>query len=190
MAKKSGMTPMMKQYTAIRRSLPDDVVLFYRLGDFYEMFFDDAQRAAPIMNVALTKRQGTPMCGVPFHAAEGYIGKLVKANVRVAIAEQTSAPQPGKIVEREVTQVISAGTVNDLNLLESDLPNYLAAVFKSGKMLGLAYVDHTTGDFRLTEFSDVEALSDELARVRPSELLVSDEQGEADFANLRSVPSL
>ncbi len=123
MASKSGkMTPMMTQYTAMRRSLPDDVILFFRLGDFYEMFFEDAQRAAPIMNVALTKRGGTPMCGVPFHAAEGYIGKLVKAGVRVAIAEQTSVPQPGKIVEREISQIISAGTIADLNLLEDDRP--------------------------------------------------------------------
>lgn len=186
MASKSGkMTPMMTQYTAMRRSLPDDVVLFFRLGDFYEMFFEDAQRAAPIMNVALTKRGGTPMCGVPFHAAEGYIGKLVKAGVRVAIAEQTSVPQPGKIVEREISQVISAGTVNDMNLLEDDRPNYLAAVFKHGRKFGLAFVDLTTGEFRVTEFEDPESLGDELSRIRPSELLVSDEQ-EEDFALLPS----
>ena len=182
MASKSGkMTPMMTQYTAMRRSLPDDVVLFFRLGDFYEMFFEDAQRAAPIMNVALTKRGGTPMCGVPFHAAEGYIGKLVKAGVRVAIAEQTSVPQPGKIVEREISQVISAGTVNDMNLLEDDRPNYLAAIFQQGRKFGLAFVDLTTGEFRVTEFGDPEALGDELSRIRPSELLVSEEQ-EEDFA--------
>ncbi len=186
MASKSGkMTPMMTQYTAMRRSLPDDVVLFFRLGDFYEMFFEDAQRAAPIMNVALTKRGGTPMCGVPFHAAEGYIGKLVKAGVRVAIAEQTSVPQPGKLVEREISQIISAGTIADLNLLEDDRPNYLAAVFKQGSKFGLGFVDHTTGDFRLTEFEDAEALGDELSRIRPSELLVSEEQ-EEDFALLPS----
>ncbi len=184
MASNSGkMTPMMTQYTAMRRSLPDDVVLFFRLGDFYEMFFEDAQRAAPIMNVALTKRGGTPMCGVPYHAAEGYIGKLVKAGVRVAIAEQTSVPQPGKIVEREISQVISAGTVNDLNLLEDDRPNYLAAIFKQGRKFGLAFVDLTTGEFRVTEFDEADSLGDELSRIRPSELLVSEEQ-EDEFALL------
>lgn len=167
---------MMEQYHSIRRSLPEDVLLMYRLGDFYEMFFEDAKEAAPILNVALTKRNEVPMCGVPFHAAEGYIGKMIKAGKRVAIAEQTTTPVPGKIVEREVTQVISAGTVSDLNLLESDRPNYLAAIFKSGREFGLAYADLTTGEFRVTEFGELEALGDELGRVCASELLVSDEQ--------------
>jgi hypothetical protein len=93
-------TPMMAQYLAMRKSLPADIILFYRLGDFYEMFFEDAQVAAPILNVALTKRHTTPMCGVPFHAAEGYLARLLKAGKRVAIAEQTSDPKPGKLVER------------------------------------------------------------------------------------------
>ncbi|MEM7012476.1 MAG: DNA mismatch repair protein MutS, partial [Verrucomicrobiota bacterium] len=177
--KKSGMTPMMEQYHSIRRSLPEDVLLMYRLGDFYEMFFEDAQEAASILNVALTKRNSIPMCGVPHHAAEGYIGKLIKANKRVAIAEQTSEPKPGKIVEREVTQIISAGTISDLNLLDAERPNYLAAIFKHGGKFGLAYVDMTTGDFRLTEFVSCEPLADELGRVCASELLVSDEQKEA-----------
>ncbi|MCP5538789.1 MAG: DNA mismatch repair protein MutS [Akkermansiaceae bacterium] len=172
-------TPMMRQYQAIRRSLPKDVLLFFRLGDFYEMFFDDAVAAAPLLNVALTKRNGMPMCGVPFHAAQGYIAKLIKAGKRVAIAEQTTEPKPGKIVEREVTQIISAGTVDDLNLLDAERPNYLAAVCQAGGRIGLAFVEHTTGEFRLTEFKDRGALEDELARVRPSELLFSDEQAAA-----------
>lgn len=169
---------MMEQYHSIRRSLPEDVLLMYRLGDFYEMFFEDAQEAASILNVALTKRNSIPMCGVPHHAAEGYIGKLIKANKRVALAEQTSEPKPGKIVEREVTQIISAGTVSDLNLLDAERPNYLAAIFKNSGKFGLAYVDMTTGDFRLTEFDSCEPLADELGRVCASELLVSDEQEE------------
>ncbi|MFT5465244.1 MAG: DNA mismatch repair protein MutS [Verrucomicrobiales bacterium] len=176
--KKSGMTPMMEQYHAIRRSLPEDVLLMYRLGDFYEMFFEDAKEAAPILNVALTKRHEVPMCGVPHHAAEGYIGKLIKANKRVALAEQTTTPVPGKLVEREVTQVISAGTISDLNLLESDRPNYIAAIFKHGREFGLAYADLTTGEFRVSEFAELATLGDELGRVCPSELLVSDEQEE------------
>ena len=169
------LTPMMQQFQTIRRSLPDDVLLLYRLGDFYEMFLEDAQTAAPLMNVALTKRGGIPMCGVPHHAAEGYIAKLIKAGKRVAIAEQTTEPQPGKIVEREIKQIISASTIDNMNLLDADRSNYLAAVFQSKGRIGLAYVEHTTGEFKLTEFSDHESLLDELARIRPSELLYSDE---------------
>ena len=146
----ASTTPMMKQYLAIRRELPEDVLLFFRLGDFYELFFEDAKTASPILNVALTKRNGVPMCGVPHHSSQGYIAKLIKAGKRVAIAEQTTDPVPGKIVERAVSQVLSAGTINDLNLLDSNRSNYLAAVFREGKKLGLAYVDHTTGEFGAT----------------------------------------
>ncbi len=171
---------MIQQYQSIRRSLPDDVLLFYRLGDFYELFFEDAVVASPILNVALTKRNGMPMCGVPHHASEGYLAKLIKAGKRVAIAEQTTEPQPGKIVEREISQIISAGTIDDLNLLDSTRPNYLAAVYQLKGCLGLAYIEHTTGEFRVAEFQDRSALEDELARLRPSELLFSDEQA-AEF---------
>jgi DNA mismatch repair protein MutS len=184
---KNGMTPMMQQYTAIRRSLPDDVLLMFRLGDFYEMFFEDAKEAAPILDVSLTKRNGMPMCGVPHHAAQGYIGRLVKAGKRVAIAEQKGEAQPGRIVDREVTQVISAGTIEDVNLLEADRPNYLAAVLRQGSVYGLALVDHTTGEFRVAEFPDAGALEDEIARARPSEILVSEEQhGEWEITGVRS----
>ena len=183
MAKKDGkLTPMMQQYQRMRQSLPDDVLLFFRLGDFYELFFDDAKEAAGILNVALTKRNGMPMCGVPHHAAEGYIGKLIKAGKRVALGEQVSEPQAGKIVEREIGQVISAGTISDLNLLESKRANYLAGVYQVKKTYGLAYLDLTTGDFRLTEFQDRAGLDDEIHRIGPSELLHSEEQD--GFANL------
>ena len=91
----ASATPMMKQYLAMRRELPEDVLLMYRLGDFYELFFQDAQTASPILNVALTKRNGIPMCGVPHHSAQGYIAKLITAGKRVAIAEQTTEPVPG-----------------------------------------------------------------------------------------------
>ncbi len=119
---------MMQQYQSIRRTLPEGTLLLFRLGDFYELFFEDAKIAAPILNVALTKRNGMPMCGVPFHAAEGYVGRLIKAGHRVAICDQTSEPQPGRIVERQVSQIISPGTVNDFQLLESRQNNFLAAV--------------------------------------------------------------
>ncbi|MEK7949567.1 DNA mismatch repair protein MutS [Luteolibacter soli] len=170
------LTPMMAQYQAMRRSLPDDVLLLYRLGDFYEMFFDDAKTAAPILNVALTKRNAIPMCGVPYHAADAYIAKLVRAGKRVAIAEQTSEPSPGKIVQREIARIISAGSIIESHLLDDQRPNYLAAVFHLGKSRGLACVDHSTGEFTVAEFSDQAQLDDELARLTPSELLISDEQ--------------
>jgi DNA mismatch repair protein MutS len=170
------LTPMMAQYQKMRRSLPADVLLLFRLGDFYEMFFEDAQTAAPILNVALTRRNSVPMCGVPYHAADNYISRLVKAGKRVAIAEQTSDPIPGKLVEREITRIISAGSVIEEHLLDDSRPNHLAAVFSLGKKLGLACVDHTTGAFSVAEFENRGALIDELARLAPSELLFSDEQ--------------
>jgi DNA mismatch repair protein MutS len=174
----AATTPMMKQYLAIRRELPEDVLLFFRLGDFYELFFEDAKVASPILNVALTKRNAVPMCGVPHHSSQGYIAKLIKAGKRVAIAEQTTEPTPGKIVERAVSQILSAGTINDLNLLDSNRPNYLAAVFRDGKKFGLAYVDHTTGEFEVAEFKDTTELADELERLQASEILHSDDQRE------------
>ena len=174
----AATTPMMKQYLAIRRELPADVLLFFRLGDFYELFFEDAKVASPILNVALTKRNAVPMCGVPHHSSQGYIAKLIKAGKRVAIAEQTTEPTPGKIVERAVSQILSAGTINDLNLLDSNRPNYLAAVFRDGKKFGLAYVDHTTGEFEVAEFKDTTELADELERLQASEILHSDDQRE------------
>ncbi len=166
----------MAQYLAMRKSLPADIILFYRLGDFYEMFFEDAKSAAPIMNVALTKRGGTPMCGVPHHAAQNYIARLLKANKRVAIAEQTSTPIPGKLVEREISRILSPGSVDDLTLLDDTRPNYLAALSKTKTHYGLAAIDHTTGEFILAEFEDSAQLLDELARISPSELIIPDHQ--------------
>ncbi len=180
---KPALTPMMAQYQAMRKSLPADIILFYRLGDFYEMFFEDAKAAAPILNVALTKRGGTPMCGVPYHAAQGYIARLLKAGKRVAIAEQTTEPKPGKLVEREIARILTAGSIDDLTLLDDARPNYLAAVSLHGKSCGLACIDHTTGEFTLAEFDDPAQLDDELARLRPSELLVPDHQS-GDFPDL------
>jgi len=175
--KKDGkLTPMMAQYQAMRRSLPEDVLLLFRLGDFYEMFFEDARIAAGILNVALTKRHTVPMCGVPHHSAEGYIAKLIKAGKRVALGEQTSTPVPGQLVEREITQILSAGTIDDLQLLDDRKHNYLAAVFVHKKTFGLACADHSTGEFTIAEFPDRQQLEDELARLAPSELLISDEQ--------------
>src|SRR5881396_1744363 len=170
------LTPMMQQYRRLRGSIPADTLLLFRLGDFYELFFEDAKEASALLNVALTKRNGVPMCGMPYHAAQSYVAKLIKAGRRVAICDQTSEPQPGKIVSRDITQIISAGTVSDLDLLEAKRANYLGAVYVDDRVFGFAYADLTTGEFRLTQLQDRQALLDELARVSPSELLVSDEQ--------------
>jgi len=172
---------MMAQYLAMRKSLPADIILFYRLGDFYEMFFEDAKNAAPIMNVALTKRGGTPMCGVPYHAAQNYIARLLKAGKRVAIAEQTSEAVPGKLVEREIARILTAGSIDDLTLLDDQRPNYLAALSKIKNSYGLAAIDHTTGEFIIAEFTDPAQLLDELARISPSEIIIPDHQV-ADFS--------
>jgi DNA mismatch repair protein MutS len=172
------LTPMMQQYQRLRKSIPTDTLLLFRLGDFYELFFEDAKEASRLLNVALTKRNGVPMCGVPYHAARTYIAKLIKTGHRVAVCDQTSEPQPGKIVSRDITQIISAGTVSDLDLLESKRANYLGAVWADRGLFGFAYADLSTGEFRLTQARDRQSLLDELARVGPAEVLISDEQKE------------
>ena len=178
-----ALTPMMQQYQRLRQSIPADTLLFFRLGDFYELFFEDAKEASGLLNVALTKRNEVPMCGVPYHAAPGYIAKLIKAGKRVAICDQTSEPQPGKIVSREITQIISAGTVSELDLLESKRANYLGAIYIDNNIFGFAYADLSTGEFRLTQVPSSSALLDQLARVSPAELLISDRQQE-QFAEI------
>jgi DNA mismatch repair protein MutS len=173
---------MMQQYHRLRRTLPPDTLLLFRLGDFYEMFFDDAREGAALLNVALTKRNQVPMCGIPYHAAENYIRRLITAGKRVAICDQIGEPQKGTIVPREVTQIISPGTVADWQMLDAKRNNYLAAIYREPRgIYGFAFIDLTTGDFRLTELPDRAAVGDELARVQPAELLVPDDQS-ADFA--------
>src|ERR1044071_3163184 len=171
-----ALTPMMQQYRRLRSSIPADTLLLFRLGDFYELFFEDAKEASALLNVALTKRNEVPMCGVPYHAAQSYVAKLIKAGRRVAICDQTSEPQPGRIVSRDITQIITAGTVSELNLLDAKRANYLGAVYSHDNVYGFAYVDLTTGEFRLSETPTRQALLDEFSRVSPSELLVSDTQ--------------
>jgi DNA mismatch repair protein MutS len=178
-----ALTPMMQQYQRLRKSIPADTLLLFRLGDFYELFFEDAKEASGILNVALTKRNDVPMCGVPYHAAPGYIAKLIKAGKRVAICDQTSEPQSGKIVSREITQIISAGTVSELDLLESKRANYLSAIYIDNNVFGFAYADLSTGEFRLAQLPNSSALLDQLARVSPAELLISDRQQE-QFAEI------
>lgn len=169
---------MMQQYQALRRELPSGTLLLFRLGDFYEMFGEDATEASRVLNVALTKRGTTPMCGVPYHAARNYIEKLIGAGWRVAVCDQVGEVTAGKLVRREISQVLSPGTLDDFGL-DDRKPNFLAALNKRGDIHGLAYCDLSTGEFRLTELDSLPALLDELARVSPAEILIPDHQTEA-----------
>src|ERR1700744_3457328 len=147
----SQLTPMMAQYRRIKGELPKDALLLFRLGDFYEMVFEDAQMGAGLLNVALTKRGVVPMCGIPFHAANAYIGRLLKAGRKVAICDQVEEARPGQLVKREVTQILSPGTHFDDRLLAPERNNFLAALCSVNKIFGLAVADLTAGDFKTTQ---------------------------------------
>src|SRR5215467_8876215 len=150
-------TPLMRQYTAIKKEHPT-ALLFFRLGDFYELFFDDAVLASKELQITLTSRNkekgiAIPMCGVPYHAAEGYISKLIRKGFKVAICDQMENPKLAKkLVRREVTRVVTPGTSADSSLA-SEENNFLAAVAEIGDRAGLAALDLSTGEFRATEFS-------------------------------------
>ena len=171
-------TPLMRQYAAIKKQHPT-ALLFFRLGDFYELFFDDAVVAAKELQITLTSRNkekgiAIPMCGVPYHAAEGYIGKLIRRGFKVAICEQMEDPRLAKkLVRREVTRVVTPGTAADSSL-GSDENNFLAALAQFEKSVGFAALDLSTGEFRATEFSGESAMrrvAEELEQIRPKELL-------------------
>jgi DNA mismatch repair protein MutS len=175
-------TPLMQQYHAIKARYPHALLLF-RLGDFYELFYEDALLASRELQITLTSRnrekgQPIPMCGVPYHAAETYIARLIRAGFKIAVCDQMEQPGPGKkLVRREVVRVITPGTATDIAVLDARENNFLAAVAKhsSGAPIGLAYVDLSTGEFQATEFSGVraeETLRDELQLLRPRETLL------------------
>jgi DNA mismatch repair protein MutS len=177
MATETQLTPMMAQYRRIKGELPKDALLLFRLGDFYELFFEDAQTGAQLLNVALTRRGVVPMCGIPFHAANAYIGRLLKAGRKVAICDQMEDARPGQLVKREVTQILSPGTHFDERMLAAERNNFLAAVYPLGKNFGLAVVDLTTGEFKTTEVENDQALLTELQRLRPAEIIYPGENG-------------
>src|SRR6201996_6725032 len=173
-------TPLMRQYFAAK-ALHPDALLFFRMGDFYELFYDDAKTAARELEITLTARdreRQVPMCGVPYHAVEGYLGRLLHKGYRIAICEQMEDPKLAKkIVRREVTRVLSPGTALD-PAQRSERNNYLAAVHATEDRVGLAFLDLSTGEFRATEFSGKPAASlclDELSRQQPAELLLAAE---------------
>ena len=177
MASDAQLTPMMAQYRRIKNELPKDALLLFRLGDFYEMFFEDAQNGAQLLNVTLTKRGLIPMCGIPFHAANAYIGRLLRAGRKVAICDQMEEARAGQLVKREVTQILSPGTHFDERMLTAERNNFLAAVYPAGKTFGLAFTDLTTGDFMTTEVEGETALLTELQRLRPAEIIYPGEAG-------------
>ena len=177
-------TPMMRQYLAIKSEYPD-MLVFYRMGDFYELFYDDAKRAASLLDITLTSRGKSagnpiPMAGVPYHAAESYLAKLVRKGESVAICEQVGDPATSKgPVERRVTRVVTPGTLTDEALLSESRDNLVAAMFVDGEGIGLAWLDLAGGRFRLTEVADGEAVAGELERLRPAELIVDEDQVDA-----------
>lgn len=154
-------TPLMRQYHGIKQQVPNTLV-FFRLGDFYELFFEDAVTAARELEITLTSRNkekgaAIPMCGVPFHAAEGYIARLIQKGYRVAVCDQVEDAKLTKtLVKREVTRIVTPGTAMDGNLVRSHENNYLAAVARAGDRAGLAHVDISTGEFRATELAPEE----------------------------------
>ena len=180
------LTPLMRQYLAVRRSLPADTILFYRLGDFYEMFFDDAVRASPILGVALTKRAGAPLCGVPYHAVDSYLAKAVRAGLKVAICEQMEDPAAAKgVIRREIVRVVTPGTATEDTILDAANNNFIVALYKSQRgPWGLAALDLSTGDFVVESAADTRALCDAVARYAPPECVVPRDASDAsgDYA--------
>lgn len=181
----SSFTPMMQQYLKIKAEHPD-ILLFYRMGDFYELFFDDAKRASQLLDISLTKRGKTdgdpiPMAGVPYHAVEGYLAKLVQLGESVAICEQIGDPATSKgPVERKIVRIVTPGTISDEALLPERQDNLIACVYYEKKIFGLATLDMSSGRFQISELADDAALTTELQRIMPVEILYPE-----DFAYIR-----
>lgn len=173
-------TPMMQQYLKIKGEHPNEMV-FYRMGDFYELFYDDAKKAAELLDITLTARGQSggnpiPMAGVPFHAAEGYIARMVRAGQSIAIAEQIGDPATSKgPVERQVVRIVTPGTLSDEAFLEDRRDNLLAAIYSHKEQFGFASLDISSGRFAVSELDSLEALQGELQRLRPAEILISED---------------
>lgn len=186
----STLTPMMRQYKEIKASYPD-CILFFRLGDFYELFEDDARKGAEILGIVLTHRNGTPMCGVPHHALDQYLTKLTRSGQKVALCEQVSDPTLPGIVKREVVRVVTPGTTFNENLLDTKSNNYLLSLYPQRDRFGLATIDLTTGTFFVTELHGYDQLTNELQRLQPKECIfpreVNDPHLKALFDALGSI---
>ena len=174
------VSPMIRQYLQIKEK-HQDAILFFRLGDFYEMFFEDAEKASKLLDIALTSRNrneesSVPLCGVPYHAATPYIGKLLEAGYKVAVCEQVEDPKTAKgVVQREVVRVITPGTITDGESLDGRDNNFLVALSKGRNDFGLAFTDVTTGEFRFTQLADYPSLLDEVLRVHAREIILHEE---------------
>jgi len=179
-------TPMMKQYLTLKAENPD-ILLFYRMGDFYELFYDDAKKASSLLDISLTKRGASagepiPMAGVPYHAVEGYLAKLVQLGESVAICEQIGDPATSKgPVERKIVRIVTPGTVSDENLLPERLDNLIVAVYQEKAKFGLASIDMSSGRFQISEPENKETLKAELQRLAPAELLYCEDFAEMDM---------
>ena len=188
------LTPMMKQYFECKDKYPD-CILFFRLGDFYEMFFEDAIVASKVLEIALTGKscgleERAPMCGIPFHAAASYISKLVEAGYKVAIGEQMEDPQSVKgIVKREVIRVVTPGTVLEGNLLENKKNNYLMSLYKVNDKIGLSYVDISTGEANATCI-DKDKVIEEIAKVSPSEIILNEISFKENLNNIATLGNI
>lgn len=170
-----NLTPMMQQYRRMRQEAPSDALMFFRLGDFFELFFEDAKEASALLDLTLTQRHGTPMCGIPFHTSEAYIARLIKLGRRVAICDQVEVAKPGQMVRREITQIISPGSVLDSALLSSKSNNYCAAISEVSGRYGVAYLDLSTGEFRAGELENWEGVEETLSRIDVSEVIIPSE---------------
>lgn len=177
MTDETRITPMMRQYRDMKRNMPADAVLLFRLGDFYEIFFEDAHQVAPVLGITLTRRAGLPMCGIPYHALDAYLPKLLAAGLRVAIAEQTEDPKLAKgLVKRAISRIITPGTASDASLIAGNDHNFLVAFFVRKEGIGLASLDLSTGDFVMTQLAPGETVETELTRLAPREVIVSETQ--------------
>jgi DNA mismatch repair protein MutS len=172
-------TGLITQYLSIKQKVPD-AILFFRLGDFYEMFFEDAELASRVLDIQLTtrSREGAPLCGVPYHSADPYIAKLLRAGHKVAICEQTASAGGRGLMPRQIVRVITPGTVNDELVLSADEKSYLSAVAPAADGFTLAAVDVSTGEFRITQLGNSASLMEEIRRLGPREILASPELGE------------
>lgn len=179
-----SLTPLMQQYHSIKQNYPNSI-LFFRLGDFYEMFGEDAVKASPLLEIVLTRRQDVPMCGVPFHSVTSYIAKLIKKGHSVAICEQMEDPSQAKgVVKREVIRVITPGTILEDNLLKSNQNNYLLAAFQDNGKSAIAYVDVSTGEFTAAETElniNSQEVQSEIARIKPQEFLIPASMSDTAF---------
>ena len=178
------LTPMMQQYFEVKRGLPKGTILLFRLGDFYEMFYEDAEDASKICGLTLTKRQDYPMAGIPHHAAETYVPRLLAAGRKVAYCDQAEAAKPGKLVRREVTRILSPGTTLAANQLDESRNHYLCALYHDKQGLHAAWLDLSTGEFQLATDVHVDNLLPVLTALEPAELLLI----EGDVDTWRDAP--